>query len=103
MTQEALARAAGVTPKFVSQIENGHVNPSIGVLGRLVGALRLTFGVFFTWDPHDGDVSTVVALMHAQPSEFRKRLIRAVEVLCDSKPDERAPEAPKVVKRRRAS
>lgn len=50
MTQEALALASSLTPKFVSQIENGHVNPSIAVLARLVeDGLGLTFAAFFSW------------------------------------------------------
>jgi transcriptional regulator with XRE-family HTH domain len=84
LTQEELARAAKLTPKFVSQIENGRVNPSIGVLARLVhDGLDLTFGVFFSWDPQD-DLSTIVDLVERQPAHFRKRLVRAIEALCDS-------------------
>ncbi len=89
LTQEELARAAQLTPKFVSQIENGRVNPSIGVLARLVhDGLELTFSVFFSWDPHDGDLSTIVDLLARQPSPFRRRLVRAIEALCED--EERA-------------
>lgn len=84
MTQEALARAASLTAKFVSQIENGRVNPSIAVLARLVhDGLRTTFSVFFAWHPHDGDVSTVLALVQKQPAAFRRRLVRAIQALCE--------------------
>jgi transcriptional regulator with XRE-family HTH domain len=83
MTQEALARAAKLTPKFVSQIENGRVNPSIAVLARIVeDALGLSFAVFFAWSPGEGDLASVVALLAAQPLERRKKIIRAVESLC---------------------
>lgn len=83
MTQEALARAAKLTSKFVSQIENGRVNPSIAVLTRIVeDGLGLSFAVFFAWSPGDGDLSAVVALLAAQPLERRKKIIRAVESLC---------------------
>lgn len=32
LTQEQLAERAGLTPKYVSEIENGHANPSVKVL-----------------------------------------------------------------------
>jgi transcriptional regulator with XRE-family HTH domain len=83
MTQEAVARAAKLSPKFVSQIENGRVNPSIAVLTRLVeDGLGLSFAVFFAWSSGDGDLSSVVALLAAQPLDRRKKIIRAVESLC---------------------
>jgi transcriptional regulator with XRE-family HTH domain len=70
MTQETLARRAKVTPKFISQIENGRVNPSIGVLERIVvDGLRLTLGMFFLW--------------HPDAAESRRRVLRVVAVLCD--------------------
>lgn len=48
LTQEALARGAGLTAKFVSQIENGHTNPSIEVVTRLVEqGLELPMSAFF--------------------------------------------------------
>lgn len=84
MTQEALARVAKLTPKFLSQIENGRVNPSIGVLERIVSnGFGVTMGVFFTWDPEDAEISRVLALLSQQSSEYRRRVLRVVEVLCD--------------------
>jgi len=84
MTQEALARVAKLTPKFLSQIENGRVNPSIGVLDRIVtDGFGVTMAVFFTWDPEDAEVSRVLALLAQQPGEYRRRVLRVVEVLCD--------------------
>jgi len=84
MTQEALARVAKLTPKFLSQIENGRVNPSIGVLERIVAdGFGITMGVFFLWDPEDVEVSRVLALLAQQTSEYRRRVLRVVEVLCD--------------------
>lgn len=79
-----MARAAKLTPKFLSQIENGRVNPSIGVLARVVNdGLRVPLAVFFAWDPVDGHTSAMVALLASQPSEVRGRLVRAMHVLCD--------------------
>jgi len=84
LTQEALARAASLTPKFVSQIENGRVNPSIGVLERVVhDGFRTTLGVFFLWDPETVDISTMLGLIRRLPADQQRRIVRAVEVLCD--------------------
>ncbi len=39
-----LSRATGISKATLSGIENGHANPTIGTLGGLVGALRISFG-----------------------------------------------------------
>jgi transcriptional regulator with XRE-family HTH domain len=86
ITQEALARSAKLTPKFVSQIENGHVNPSIGVLSRLVeDGLHLPLAAFFASDT-DGDVrddlANLLSLFSSQPAAVRKRAFRVLKALC---------------------
>ena len=53
MTQERVAELAGVSPKFVSMIENGIKSASLKVLCEIAGALRisldeLVFGGYFT-------------------------------------------------------
>ena len=83
LTQEALARASKLTAKFVSQIENGRVNPSIAVLARLIEhGLSMSPAVFFAWEAGEGDLSAAVALLEAQPIAARKKIIRAIEQLC---------------------
>lgn len=87
LTQEALARAANLTPKFVSQIENGHVNPSIGVLERIVhDGFETTLGAFFMWDPDRPDISNMLAMLAKLPKEQHVRIVRAIEVLCAHEP-----------------
>jgi transcriptional regulator with XRE-family HTH domain len=87
LTQEALARAADLTPKFVSQIENGRVNPSIGVLERLVhDGFQTTLGAFFMWDPDKVDISAVLTMLARLPKDQHRRIVRALEVLCDHEP-----------------
>lgn len=87
ITQEALAHAAKLTPKFVSQIENGHVNPSIGVLSRLVeDGLKIPLSLFFA-DGDDGDdvredIAKLTALFAEQPSGVRRLALRVLEALC---------------------
>ncbi len=88
ITQEALANSAKLTPKFVSQIENGHVNPSIGVLSRLVeDGLRLPLSVFFAdGDQSDDnihdDLAKLSALFAEQPVGVRRLALRVLQVLC---------------------
>ena len=51
LTQEALAEAAGVTAKYVSEVENGHVNPSFVVLHDLAEkGFNLSLAAFFSYD-----------------------------------------------------
>jgi transcriptional regulator with XRE-family HTH domain len=52
MTVRALAGDAGVTPGFISQIENGRVMPSIGTLVRIASILTARVGDLF-----DGEAS----------------------------------------------
>jgi transcriptional regulator with XRE-family HTH domain len=91
LTQEELARAAQITPKFVSQIENGHVNASIGVLQRLIeDGLKIPLATFFGTDPNEdmtSDVSTILVLLADQPLAIRRLAIRLVRVLVDDPTD----------------
>jgi transcriptional regulator with XRE-family HTH domain len=87
ITQETLARSAKLTPKFVSQIENGHVNPSIGVLARLVeDGLKLPLAAFFANDT-DGDIrddlTKLVSIFAIQSSDVRKCALRVMRALCE--------------------
>ena len=87
LTQEQLARAALVSPKFVSEIENGHVNVSVGVLQRVVEhGLKIPLALFFASDPADdvmADVSILLELVAGQPVAVRRRVIRMVRALLD--------------------
>jgi transcriptional regulator with XRE-family HTH domain len=48
LSQRALARTAGVPSSTVSLIESGHTNPSIGSLKRLLDAVGMSLGEFFS-------------------------------------------------------
>jgi transcriptional regulator with XRE-family HTH domain len=86
ITQDALARAAKLTPKFVSQIENGHVNPSIAALARLVeDGLGIPLAAFFATDSSGDmrdDLAKLVALFATQPRAVRRRALRVMKALC---------------------
>jgi len=85
LTQEDLGRAADLTAKFISQIENGHANPSIAVLARLVeNGLSLPLAAFFS-DASPGelrdDLAAVQALVGAQSPAARRRALRVLKAL----------------------
>lgn len=87
MTQEVLARRAHLTSKFVSQIENGHANPSMDVMARLVEeGLGLPLSAFFAaedvGDIRD-DLARLEALFAGQPPVVRRRALRVLKALCE--------------------
>lgn len=87
LTQEALARRAHVTAKFISEIENGHASPTVETLARLVETgLGLTLSAFFAADPGGelrDDLATLRALFGGQSATVRKRALRVLKALCD--------------------
>lgn len=86
LTQEELARRARLTSKFVSQIENGHVNPSIEVVARLVeDGLQLPMSAFFAAadDEVRNDLDRIRDILGGQPAAMRGRALRIVRALCD--------------------
>ena len=87
LTQEALARGASLSAKFVSQIENGHTNPSIDVVARLVEqGLELPMSAFFARDLDDdsrADLAQLAALLGGQPLAVRRRALRVLKALCE--------------------
>ena len=47
LTQDALADAADVSKKYISNIERGKCNPSYDILYRLVSALHISADILF--------------------------------------------------------
>jgi len=47
MSMRALAAQTGLSPSLISQVEKGHVTPSIGSLERIAMALGVSLGQFF--------------------------------------------------------
>ncbi|TXR54890.1 cupin domain-containing protein [Reinekea thalattae] len=50
VSQRELAKLSGVTNAMISQIEKNQVNPSIGSLKKILDAMEITMGDFFTLD-----------------------------------------------------
>lgn len=87
LTQEALAQRAHLAAKYISEIENGHANPSIAVLARLVEqGLGVPLAAFFAADmPGDirDDLAKLEALFAAQPAVMRRRALRVLKALAE--------------------
>jgi len=87
ITQETVAKRSGASAKFLSEIENEHVNPSFDVVARLVeDGLEIPLSAFFSDDKTDeirGDLAQLEALFGGQPAVIRRRAIRVLKALCE--------------------
>jgi len=55
LSQRELAKRSGVTNALISQVEKDQVNPSIGSLKKILDALSISMGEFFTVDVESED------------------------------------------------
>lgn len=79
LTQEELGARSNLTPKFISKVENGHANPSIGVLARLCVGFNLPMSVFFAEVPGsdlERDLAEVTLLLSGESTEVRAQALR---------------------------
>lgn len=86
LTQEAVAQRAGVTAKFVSQVENNHASPTFRVVLRLVqDGLGVSLAEFFCGDtgPRD-EVAKIHALLAGQPLTVKRKALELVRALLKS-------------------
>lgn len=77
MSAVALARACGVSPSMISQVERGLISPSLEVLWAIARALGVSMGTFFQDDDTEADSNgTTSAGRHAivVRAGHRKRL-----------------------------
>ena len=84
-TQDALARRAGLAAKYISEIENGHANPSIAVLARLVEqGLDMPIAKFFD-EPEElrADLMQIESIFAAMPAATRRIALRVMRALAD--------------------
>jgi transcriptional regulator with XRE-family HTH domain len=89
LSQAELATAAGLTAKYISQLERGAANPSLGVLNALAEkALKMPLAAFFAYDTTGEDVDDVMkklaALVASQPLKTKRRILRVIEALVES-------------------
>jgi transcriptional regulator with XRE-family HTH domain len=87
LTQEMVARRAKLSAKFISEIENGHTNPSIDTVARLVEhGLGVPLSAFFSESaPSEvtDDLGELVAMFAGQTSAVRKRALRVLKAVCE--------------------
>lgn len=84
ITQEELGRRSNVTAKFISEVENGHTNPSIGIIGRLSAGLNLPLSIFFAEEQKDelgADLAEMNLLVSGESPESRKQALRVLRAL----------------------
>jgi transcriptional regulator with XRE-family HTH domain len=84
LTQEDVATRAKLTSKFLSEVENGHSSPTIGVVVRMVvDGLGISLGEFFSSNetPKD-DVARIRALLADKPVSVKRRALALVRALC---------------------
>lgn len=55
LSQRRLARASGVANATISQIEAGKLNPTVGMLKRVLDGIPLTLAEFFSDEPETPD------------------------------------------------
>lgn len=87
MSQEDLANAADITPKYLSQLENGHVNPSIGVVRALAeDGLKLSLSALFNFELSRDDAASlaeeVVRLLSGASERDRRKAVAALRAFC---------------------
>lgn len=83
LSQESLAAAAGLTQKYVSQIETGTVNPSIQVLRVLAeDGLKVPLATMLTFSRKNAPAAEladeVAAMLSAESSDTARR---GIEIL----------------------
>lgn len=86
LTQEELGARSNLTPKFISKVENGHANPSIGVVARLCVGLNLPLSVFFAEEAGsqlEQDLAAITQLISGESPEVRAQALRILRALLD--------------------
>lgn len=84
LTQEALGERAGVSAKYVSAIESGVVNVSIGVLRDIAAdGFGLSMAAFLAFDIEPDEAgrleAEIVSLLVGLPVDSRRRALRALD------------------------
>lgn len=87
-SQEELGQAANVSAKYVSQLENGHANPSLEVLHALAEkGLRMPLAAFFAYDTHGrtarDELREIQLLLAAVPKKQRARALHVLRALVE--------------------
>lgn len=79
-TQARLGRAAGLTFKFVGQIERGEVSPTLTSLEKLARALQLSVADLLTFGESQAKKTKVGIVLQCSPADL-KTIRNSVQVL----------------------
>jgi transcriptional regulator with XRE-family HTH domain len=85
LTQEVVAGRSHTSAKFVSQIENDRVNPTIGALRRIIElGLEIPLSTFFAEPGEQRDeLAQLQALLSEQTPAMRRRVLRVIRALVE--------------------
>jgi transcriptional regulator with XRE-family HTH domain len=88
LSQEQLGAAAGLTAKYISLVENGHVNASVGVLHAIAEkALKMPLATVFAFDTSAteamAEIREVEALLAGQARRVRRRALHVLRALVE--------------------
>jgi transcriptional regulator with XRE-family HTH domain len=85
LSQEQLAQRAGLTAKYLSTVENGHTNPSLGSLARIAAGLDLPVTALVAGAEIGGDLRTDLAVLASLVAALspvqRRRALRVLTVM----------------------
>ena len=80
MSQEQLAEAAGINPRYLSKIERGHALPSAFVAWRLASALSLPISSLLEDEP-PAAIDELRLLLQGRSPEEADRVLRVVSAM----------------------
>ena len=88
LTQERLASQAGLTSKYISELESAKASPSLDVLHSIVvDGLGMTLSAFFATEKSakgaGTDLRVLQTLLKGQSSRTREQAIRIVRALVE--------------------
>lgn len=85
LTQETVASRAKLTAKFLSEVENHHSSPTIGVAVRMViDGLGVSLVEFFGDTATKDEVAKIRALLAGQPASVRRQALDLIRALVKS-------------------
>jgi transcriptional regulator with XRE-family HTH domain len=81
LTQEQLAERAGLSYKFIGEVERGTGNPTVDSLAAIARAMNLDLTEFFKVSDKATPSSVPVELSETDLNEIRDALIKVEQVL----------------------
>ena len=83
LTQEVVAARSWTTTKYLSQIENGHASPTIGVLRRIVEqGLGASLATLYA-EAADAELATLQAVLGTLSAAERRRALRVIRAMVE--------------------